>query len=375
MHKLKVLYVQPSCARGGVESVLLTLVRGCNRDKVEPHVILLEHGSLVQELRSAGVYTQVYPITHLRHIGNTLCTVARIAPYIRRHRIDVVHCNGPKSQIYGALAATLAHVPNVYWLHDLPSPTLLTDTMGDLAFLLPATLRLANATETMSLASSHPFVRRAPEILWYGIDMDQYQERRYPMAVTSSAALSKRILLMGRIQAWKGQHVLVRAAYHLKMRRRDVHIDIVGSPTLDADLAYDASLRALVQDLDVADIVTFSPHTARPAVWYDKADIVVHTSVRPEPFGLVLVEALACGKPVVATNMGGPIDITDAGRVGGLLTPPDDPEALAEAILFLLDHPDKARHLAEAGQQRVRARYGAERMVANLQAVYERIVA
>src|SRR5437868_1450428 len=141
-----------------MERTLLTLVRTLNCDKFDPHVIVLEPGALVRELREAGAHVSVFPTKHLRHIGNTTGTVLRIAHYIRQHQIDVVHCNGPKSQIYGSLAAALARAPNIYCLHHIPAPRVGTDIMGDIAFLLPASVRLTNSTATNRMASRHPFV-------------------------------------------------------------------------------------------------------------------------------------------------------------------------------------------------------------------------
>lgn len=370
--KLKVLYVQPNRVRGGVETTLLTLLRTFDRDRVEPYVVCLEQGEgdLVRDLRRTGSQVVVYPTTHLRDLGNTMLTIVRIATYIRRNNIDVVHTNGPKSQIYGSLAANLAQVPNVYWVHHVPSVRVGQDLMADVAFLLPTTVRLTNATLANEMATQHPFVKTPPQVLWSGIDLDRFAEappnNRGPQD-------NEHVVLIGRVQPWKGQHVLIEAARLLKEQGRNIRVSIVGSPTFAADQSYSELLHAQVREWHLEDTISFVPHTTDIVGWYHTSDVIVHASVEPEPFGLVVAEAIACGRPVVATNMGGPVDITDGGRVGGLLVPPHDSRALADAILYLLLHQEEAARLVVEGRKRVLQLYSASAMTAELQKVYESV--
>lgn len=371
--KLKVLFVQPNRVRGGVETTLLTLLRTFDRDRIEPYVVCLEQGEgdLVRDLRRTGSQVVVYPTTHLRNLGNTMLTIAQIASYIRRSKIDIVHTNGPKSQIYGSLAAKLAQVPNVYWVHHVPSVHVGQDPMADVAFLLPSTVRLTNATLANKMATQHPFVKTPPQVLWSGIDLDRFAEapphNRGPQD-------NAHVVLIGRVQPWKGQHVLIEAARLLKEQGRNVRVSIVGNPTFAADQSYNELLQARVREWSLADTVSFVPYTTDVVEWYHAADVIVHASVEPEPFGLVVAEAIACGRPVVATNMGGPVDITDGGRVGGLLVPPHDPRSLADAILYLLVHQAEAAQLVVEGRKRVLQRYSAAAMTTELQKIYESVV-
>ncbi len=372
-HKVKVLYIQPNCVRGGIETVLLTLLRSVDRSHFEPHVVFLEPGDLAHEVRAIGVRVSVFPTSHLRHAAETILTVLRLAQYMRNYHIDVIHCNSSKAQIYGGLAAALTGIPDVYWLHNIPSDRLGVDPMADLAFLIPASIRLTNSTETNHMTNRHPLVRRHPTILWYGLDFNHLTSSDQAAARPYNVSSRKHILLIGRIQQWKGQHVLIQAAHILKRHRNDVCFDIVGSPTFAADQPYYDSLLAMAEELGVADVINFVPHTNNVAALYHSSEIVVHTSTTPEPFGLVVIEAMAAGRPVIATNVGGPVDSTDNGNTG-LLVPPGDPQALADAILRLLDDPAEASRLAERGRQRVHALYSVDRMVADMQAVYEKVI-
>jgi glycosyltransferase involved in cell wall biosynthesis len=107
--------------------------------------------------------------------------------------------------------------------------------------------------------------------------------------------------------------------------------------------------------------------------FYFAADVVVLSSIEPEPFGMVLVEAMTCAKPVVATKIGAAQEIVESG-VTGLLVPPQDAEHLAQAIETLLSDSDRRLRMGQAGAARVRDYFSAQRMVHELQAIYDLLV-
>jgi glycosyltransferase involved in cell wall biosynthesis len=149
---------------------------------------------------------------------------------------------------------------------------------------------------------------------------------------------------------------------------------VVGGTLFGLEKAYPLELHQQIERLDIGHavrLVGFQPEVYR---FYLAADIVVHSSIEPEPFGMVLLEAMACAKPVVASDCGGPREIVESG-VTGLLVPPKDPEILAKAILTLLRDADRRIQMGQAGAKRVRDRFSAERMVGRLEALYEEMLA
>jgi glycosyltransferase involved in cell wall biosynthesis len=181
-----------------------------------------------------------------------------------------------------------------------------------------------------------------------------------------------RLLVLGRLVERKGQEDAVRALAGVP----GAELVVVGGPPADG-LAADPEvrrLRAVAADLGVADRVVFTGAVSRADVpsWVRSADVVLAVPWY-EPFGITPLEAMACGRPVVATAVGGLVD-TVADGVTGDLVPPRDPEQLGEVVAALLADPDRRTAYGTAGVARVRARYRWSRVVADTEAVYRQVL-
>jgi glycosyltransferase involved in cell wall biosynthesis len=182
-----------------------------------------------------------------------------------------------------------------------------------------------------------------------------------------------RLLVLGRLVERKGQEDAVRALTAVP----DAELVVVGGPpaeTLDADPEV-RRLRAVAESLGVADRLVFTGAVARADVpaWVRSADVVLAVPWY-EPFGITPLEAMACGRPVVATAVGGLVD-TVADGVTGDLVPPRDPAQLGAALAALLDDDDRRAAYGAAGVARARARYRWARVVADTEAVYRQVLA
>jgi len=147
---------------------------------------------------------------------------------------------------------------------------------------------------------------------------------------------------------------------------------IVGSP-LFGEEAYEADLRRQVELLGIGANVEFTGFTRDIPGILRTIDIVVHASITGEPFGQVIIEGMAAGKPVIATRGGGVPEIITHGE-NGLLTPMGDFDALADALLYLLQNPDVARRIGLAGHEHVRQNFRASCGARKVEDVYERLL-
>jgi len=201
-------------------------------------------------------------------------------------------------------------------------------------------------------------VRHKCTVVPLGIDIS-----RFMPAPTAARAAPLRLLFVGRLRYYKGLDVLLRALTHLP----EAQLDIVGTgpmqrtwQTLAGQLGLHERVR-FVGDVEDADL---------PA-WYRRADLfVLPATARSEAFGLVLLEAMACGLPCISTELGTGTSWIVQDGVTGRVVPPGDVEALANALGRLMDDPSKRSAMGRAGRERVEHEFTKEDMVRRVESVY-----
>ncbi len=178
-----------------------------------------------------------------------------------------------------------------------------------------------------------------------------------------------RIGLIGRISPWKGQHIFLQAAARVYQKFPEARFFIVGS-ALFGEAEYDRKVRSLTESLGISDLVTFTGFRKDVQNMIADMDLIVHASTTGEPFGQVIIEGMAAGKPVIATDGGGVPEIVEDGKTG-ILVPMGDVQAMADAIGRMLADPALAADMGARGRERVRDYFTIERKARNVEAVYQ----
>ncbi len=382
----RILYIDHTAKLGGGEIALLHLVQHLDRTQFMPVVVLGEDGPLRAKLEESGVETHLLAlssaVTETRKDGLGVSTLLRLRDvaaagkyvlalrsFIRAQNAAVVHTNSLKSDILGGAAARLAGVPLLWHVRDridsdyLPGPV--AAVFRRLCRWLPARV-VANShstLETITLGESLPRMR---------VVHDGVLPHPVPPRPAHSALHAPTIGLVGRIARWKGQHVFLKAASLVHARFPQARFQIIGAP-LFAEQAYEEEIRALTRELGLEGSAEFLGFRTDVPALIDGLDILAHASITAEPFGLVIAEGMAAGKPVVATNGGGAREIVADGETG-LLVPMGDAEAMASALLQLLEDPEEARRMGERGRERIAAQFSIERTARGMEAVYADIL-
>ena len=365
-----VMHVAETVGWAGGEAYLLKLAGTLDRRRFRLGVVVPEPGPLVTRLNALGVPTYEVPLTRRLVSAAALRALARV---FRRERPAIVQSHGARSNVYTRLAARLTGVPVVLsTVHN----SLFDYGVGALRRRLyvfaerltsPLAYRIVAVSRAVARDLVHRYGIRADRIvtIWNGIDAVAFAPRRPRASVLEELGIGAEDRLIGvaaRMTPQKGHDVLLHAVRRLVRQFPRLRCLIIG----DGPLA--PALREQAAALGIA------PHCVFTGPRTDVADLMAVVEVvvlpsRSEGLPFALLEAMALGKPVVATRVGGNGEAVEEGKTG-LLTPPEDPEALAAALARLLDDPEEAVRMGQRGNARVRAHFSLSRMIRSLEDLY-----
>jgi glycosyltransferase involved in cell wall biosynthesis len=336
---IRLLSVQPVAERGGSDHLLVRMLRSLPLDEFDCHVALPGPSPLAAEFAAAGAELHVVPMERLStshgaaewagYVGGWPVAVGRLVRLIRRLRIDVVHSNSLHS-LYGWAAAAITGRPHVWHAREIV-------VQSGAALRLERRLahRFAVKVVCMSQAIADQLEPGNLEVVYDSVDPDEFSPElagrfRGRVGIADDGPLAGAV---GRLDTWKGFEVLLDAFELAKSRRPDAHLVVAGGPVTGKEqLATDLATHAA----RLPGVHWIGPRTDTPELFAD-LDLFVLPSTEPEPFGIVVVEALAAGAPVVVTDAGGAPEIVARAAPGsGTTVPPADAAALADAIVRLL---------------------------------------
>jgi len=354
---------------------MLAFVKHIDRSRFEPIVLLFEPGPLEQELRPyARVILMPLPSALIRsrraevQIGlSTLSSIltflpflARLAKTIKSVNPDLVHTNSLKADVLAGFAARLIGVPVIWHVRDRIDTDYLPGFAVSLIRLLSRclpTLVIANSASTLATLPAQ--LKKRSQVISSGLDLAPFAasgQNSERLSEAIEAGREIRIGLVGRICRWKGQHIFIEAAEIVRRIYPNARFLIIGAPLFGED-AYQKELETLVIERHLETGVEFLGFRKNMPETMANLHLVAHTSIIPEPFGQVIIQGMAAGKPVIATEGGGPSEIIQNTKTGRLIRRADS-GSLAAAIIETLDSPNVAETMAFAAQEEALTKYG-----------------
>jgi glycosyltransferase involved in cell wall biosynthesis len=333
---IRLLSVQPVAERGGSDHLLVRMLRSLPPDEFDCHVALPGPSPLADEFAAAGAGLHTVPMERLStshgagewagYATGWPVAVARLVRLIRELRIDVVHSNSLHS-LYGWAAATITRRPHVWQAREI-----VVQSRAAMQLERFLARHFAVKVVCMSQAIADQLDPANVEVVYETVDPAEFRPElagrfRDRVGIPDDVPL---VGAVGRIDTWKGFDVLLDAFARAKERRSDLHLVVAGAPVTGKEqLAIDLATRAT----QLSDVHWLGPRTDTPELFAD-LDLFVLPSTEPEPYGIVVVEALASGAPVVVTDAGGAPEIVARAAPGsGTTVPPGDGTALADAIV------------------------------------------
>lgn len=376
---VRVLFVNGTSEIGGADTDLLEICRHLDRSRYKVTAVLPHPGPLSDDFEAAGarlVYLNPAPIKRFHRLGQFLAypfhfirAMLSLASLIRKERVALVHINTAVLPAAG-LAAKLAGVPCVWHVREIE----LLQRSRLVGAVLRGCIR-ACADQVIAISQAvagglRAAIQSKTTVIYHGVDIGRFCRRESVLRAELSLPSSAKVIgYIGRLSPIKGLDYLIAALPLIHQHLPETHLVLAG-PVLGYG-EHVADLQRQVEKLELSDRVLFlSNHTDPPDV-ICAFDLLVLPTVVPEGLGLVILEGLASGKPVIATNCGGPVEIL-TGCAAGRLVPPRDARAIAEAAVELLSLPTEQRQaLSLQARQWAVERFSVQRMIGELMDVYE----
>lgn len=387
----RILFVEASVGGvlGGSLTGILQLIDRLDRSRFAPALLLYQQKEIIPQLEANGVPVLVLPPQpgwyadgdrgrlgrawlRVREIGSVVLPRARaVQAELERVRPDVVYlANGVSPNLDALIAAARVGVPAL--VHEKgyrrigPRERFMSrwiDTFVGMTDLVTAHARARGVRARRHLT------------VYDGIDCERFTNGggavvRAELGIPADAVV---IGIVGHIQSWKGQDLVVQAMARLKETHPELRCLVVGGVHRQGG-EYAERMRARIAADGLEQRVILTGARRDVAACLDAMDVAIHASTNPEPFGRVLIEAMALGRPMIAPREGGPLEIVVDGETG-ILVAPRDPDALATAIDRLVGDPALRRRMGEAGRARVDAVFDIRQHVRAIEAIFDDMLA
>ena len=362
---MRIFFLDQSGKPGGAELCLIDIAKPYGTHAL---VGLFADGSFKDLLQQNNIpvevlATQAIEVRKESSLLQGLNSLGQLAPLITKvikiaREYDLIYANTQKALVVGALASFFSRRPLVYHLHDILSKEHFSQT--NLRIAVNLANRFASLVIANSQASQTAFIQAGGrpdiiEVVYNGFEAKNYQTDESDINKLQQQLGLQRKFVVGhfsRLAPWKGQHILIDA---LAKCPPEVTAILVGD-ALFGEQDYVQQLHQQVAELGLENRVKFLGFRSDIPQLMAACDLVAHTSTSPEPFGRVIVEAMLCGKPVVAAKAGGVIELVEHGLNGFLVTP-GEPQELAQVIITCLQETEITATIANNAQSTASRRF------------------
>ncbi len=380
----RILYLHAGAEMYGADKVLLELIKGLDSKEFEAHVILPNDGVLVEALRQVGAQVSVldYPILRRKYfnpkgiadyIRSYNFYAKQIALYAREHSIDMVH-NNTAAVLEGIYLKRKLKLPLIWHVHEIiVKPKAISDFINMLMG------RYADKIVTVSQAVANhikqsPFIKDSQvEVIYNGVDNAVY----YPMDASSIrekfdiAQDALVIGMIGRVNAIKGQNDFIEAVEPLLEKNEQAVAFLAGGVFPGEEWRLEELDKRIASSSVVSQIHRIDYYD-KTSELYNMFDIFVLPSIKPDSLPTVVLEAMACSKPVVGYNNGGIAEMVVDDK-SGCLVKPNRPQELSNAISLLLDSSEKRKKFGRVGYQRQKELFSLESYIKNFSEFYDNL--
>ncbi|MEC4984438.1 MAG: glycosyltransferase family 4 protein [Oscillatoria sp. PMC 1068.18] len=367
---IKILHILPVADRGGAERMHLSWIASLQKQFIF-QVILPKQGSLQKDLEKLGI-TVLTPKDF--RMKNLFQVIKILKNYINSESINLIHSSMKYGHLFGSLANLASSNCREIWSNHGPMSH---NYYQGVIPLLPSTGILLPSNYMYNLQRRSLYNATNLYLVPNGVDTNliiPQQQNRYTLQ--NKYELTEDTLaigIIGRINKWKGQDIFLKAIKNLQTHHRKVKFFIIGGAVFGVGKDYQAELLELTHNLGLEKQVIFTGHVDNVYEYYDLLDIVVHASIIPEPFGLVIAEAMAKEKIVVASQGGGASEMINHG-INGFLYQGGNIQALSNQLSKLINFLDKYKTIGQNARKSIILNFSLEKSADCLQSTYLKIL-
>ena len=345
---------------GGGEHSFLELLCNLN-DPWNPLALIPEKGDLAERLTERQIKAEIIPLPPLRpwFLRTMLCTVKAYINLCRDLKTRLIYANGPRAAFYGGIAGRISGIPVIFHCRVIDRDPFLDFILG-----MVCTRIVVNSTATANRFRWH--FRTKVKVIYNGVNIKWLQN--YRLGKLEQIKDDWRVILVvARVSRWKRHDIAISAFEQVAQFDSTLHLVCVGDVDLHDPEWWD-QLQARTTVSQFSDRIHWVGQVNDIRPWYHVSSVLVLASEN-EPFGRVLVEAMACGVPVVATKSGGIPEIVRHGNEG-LLVKPGRAGEMAEAIKKIIENESLRKRLSESAENRSHF-FSIEKHVSNMQDFFE----
>lgn len=355
---------------GGGQRSLILLLKGLDKERFKPFLICPFEGDLIEKVEKLEVETTLIKMGGLKSLNlfSAVAAICKLRRFIKQKNIDLIHTDSPRQTFFAGIAARLTGKPLIWHVR-------VSDPEKRLYYKFLSVLASKIIAVSKAVGKRFEGIALKPDklvVIYNAVDLTEFSPQLAEKKLKEEFETEEDWTLVGTVGQLlprKGQDIFLKAAVQVSKLSPKVKFIIVG----DGNEAYRKKLDELGKDLAINEKVIFTGSREDIPQIMSSLDIFVLPSTYLEGFSRVILEAMASGKPVIATEVGGNSEAVEDGTTG-ILVPPEDHNRLAEAILELVKNENKRRQMGTAGRRRAEKLFSVGKNVAEIKILYEELL-
>ena len=368
-----ILYLNKVAELGGAEISLLTLVQDIQKYDYRPLVVLGSDGPLRKRLEKLNVGVYIYPLDfpHLQNPIPFLKSVFFLSHVIKTEKVQLIHSNTLWDNQYSVVAAKLTGIPHILHVRGFPEREASWKSLYNLG-----SLAICNSEHTKNIFLKYSRFKKKIEVVYNAVDTEKFSpdlERRSEMRLCYGFVDSDFVMGMaGRLAEKKGQLFLMKTLLPMLKNNSNYRLLIAGDAKIHPDTTYPKEIASFIRQNGLDGNVILTGYVEDMNGFYTALDLFLLPSFR-EPFGRVLIEAMATETPVIASRVGGVPEVVDH-EINGYLLDPNDSEGWRDSINKLIHDESLRSRFGKAGRSKVLDKFTSQHITSKVVSIYRELL-